>query len=87
MLLLIVRVHASHNIIASTHHIRAKIQSIGSGGGEIWVLLTRHVNDTRKPATFIACHVEVEDDEAGCSIVCDKQKLSNKVWLDEEYRV
>lgn len=74
------------NTIASTHHVRAKIQSTGSGGGEIWVLLTRHVNDTRKPATFIACNVEVEDDEAGCSIVCDEQKLSNKVRLDEGFR-
>ncbi|KAE9408723.1 hypothetical protein BT96DRAFT_807713, partial [Gymnopus androsaceus JB14] len=63
---------------ACTHHVRAKIQSTGSDGGEIWVLLTRHVNDTRKPATFIACNVEVVDDEAGCSIVCNKQKLSNK---------
>ncbi|KAJ4483777.1 hypothetical protein J3R30DRAFT_3284463 [Lentinula aciculospora] len=44
----------------------------------IWVLLTRHVNDTRKLGEFIACKIQIEDDEARCSVVCEKQKISHK---------
>ncbi|KAJ3863401.1 hypothetical protein EV359DRAFT_43220, partial [Lentinula novae-zelandiae] len=61
-----------------THQVHAKLDRTGSDSEEIWVLLTRHINDTRQPGKFIACKVQVEDDEAGCSVVCDKQQVSHK---------
>ncbi|KAJ3766583.1 hypothetical protein FB446DRAFT_757630 [Lentinula raphanica] len=63
---------------ACTHHVRAKLERTGPDPEEIWVLLTRHVHDTKKPGEFIACKVQIEDDELGCSIVCNKQEISLK---------
>ncbi|KAJ3855102.1 hypothetical protein EV368DRAFT_35427, partial [Lentinula lateritia] len=64
--------------LVCTHQVRAKLDRTGSDSEEIWVLLTRHINDTRQPGKFIACKVQVEDDEAGCTVVCDKQRVSYK---------
>ncbi|KAF9073543.1 hypothetical protein BDP27DRAFT_1390928 [Rhodocollybia butyracea] len=64
---------------ARIHQVRANLRSTGSEQGEIWVLLTRHINNTRKSGIFIACKVQVEDDEADYPFVSDKQQqLSNK---------
>ncbi|KIK69012.1 hypothetical protein GYMLUDRAFT_53518 [Collybiopsis luxurians FD-317 M1] len=69
-----------------THQVRAKFHATNSEErDELWVLLTRHVHDTRNTGTFIACQVQIEDDEVGCSIVCDKQKLSNRVRISTRF--
>ncbi|KAJ3715961.1 hypothetical protein DFJ43DRAFT_1126860 [Lentinula guzmanii] len=63
---------------ACFHQIRAKLERTGTDPEEIWVLLTRHIKDTKRPGEFIACKVQVEDDESGCSVVCDQRQISHK---------
>ncbi|KAF5383408.1 hypothetical protein D9757_006162 [Collybiopsis confluens] len=70
---------AQDNKKGCIHQVRATFQvSNSEERDEIWVLLTRHVNDTRNSDIFIACKVQIEDNEAGSSVVCGRQKLSNK---------
>ncbi|KAJ3986206.1 hypothetical protein F5890DRAFT_1572426 [Lentinula detonsa] len=63
---------------ACFHQIRAKLERTGTDPEEIWVLLTRHIKDTKRPGEFIACKVQVEDEESGCSVVCDQRQISHK---------
>lgn len=50
---------------------------------EIWVLLTRHVVDTRRSTDFIALRVELEDDFVQATDVVESQRaLSMKVIID-----
>ncbi|KAK7052803.1 cysteine protease [Paramarasmius palmivorus] len=62
----------------SSSHLRVKISS--NLDTEIWVLLSRHVADTRKTSEFIALKVQLEDDAAGRSMVFgDDHTISKKV--------
>lgn len=42
---------------------------------EIWVLLTRHVTDTRRTSDFIALKVEIEDDLIPFSRAIENQHI------------
>ncbi|THV06173.1 cysteine proteinase [Dendrothele bispora CBS 962.96] len=65
---------------SASRQIRVKVHNpnIRSNDQEIWVLLTRHVVDTRKSSEFIALNVQIEDDFAGRSVSCNTSGISNK---------
>ncbi|KAF8150612.1 hypothetical protein B0H34DRAFT_801552 [Crassisporium funariophilum] len=45
-----------------SRQLQMNFNTSGAVDGEIWVLLTRHVVDTRRDSDFIALRVEIEDD-------------------------
>ncbi|KAJ7736872.1 hypothetical protein B0H16DRAFT_1572895 [Mycena metata] len=52
----------------STRHLRLTFDNASNGGeNEVWVLLTRHVADTRRTSDFISLRVQLEDDFAGAN--------------------
>lgn len=67
-------------LIGSTRHLRLKFDSTSRNDEEeIWVLLTRHVVDTRRTSDFISLRVQLEDDLAGSADSGDQRKIATKV--------
>ncbi|KAJ6593314.1 hypothetical protein B0H19DRAFT_1215467 [Mycena capillaripes] len=63
----------------STRHLRLKFENTGDAAqDEVWVLLTRHVADTRRTADFISLRVQLEDSFAGSADSGDQRKIATK---------
>ncbi|KAJ7603725.1 hypothetical protein B0H17DRAFT_1222383 [Mycena rosella] len=63
----------------STRHLRLKFDSTSRNAEEeVWVLLTRHVVDTRRTSDFISLRVQLEDDLAGSADSGDHRKIATK---------
>ncbi|KAJ7108465.1 hypothetical protein C8R43DRAFT_905383, partial [Mycena crocata] len=63
----------------STRHMRLKFHNTSRNAeDEVWVLLTRHVADTRRTSDFISLRVQVEDDFAGSADSDDQRKIATK---------
>ncbi|KAJ7099454.1 hypothetical protein B0H15DRAFT_771653, partial [Mycena belliarum] len=45
---------------------------------EVWVLLTRHVVDTRRTSDYISLRVQVEDDRSGSADSSDHRRIATK---------
>uniref|UniRef100_A0A0W0FBM1 Calpain catalytic domain-containing protein n=1 Tax=Moniliophthora roreri TaxID=221103 RepID=A0A0W0FBM1_MONRR len=52
--------------------------NISNVDNEIWVLLSRHVTDSRKTTEFIALNVQLEDDAVGQSIIFGDDHTTSK---------
>ncbi|KAJ7125274.1 hypothetical protein C8R44DRAFT_875091 [Mycena epipterygia] len=63
----------------STRHLRLKFDSTSRNDEEeVWVLLTRHVVDTRRTSDFISLRVQLEDDLTGSADSGDQRKIATK---------
>ena len=58
-------------IVASNQHLRVKFNNSADEDDEIWLLLTRHVVDTRRTSEYIALRVQIEDDTSPGSGLSD----------------
>ncbi|KAJ6590028.1 hypothetical protein DFH09DRAFT_1307482 [Mycena vulgaris] len=63
----------------STRHLRLKFNSMSRNAEEeVWVLLTRHVVDTRRTSDFISVRAQLEDDLTGSADSGDHRKIATK---------
>ncbi|KAJ7655627.1 hypothetical protein DFH06DRAFT_480739 [Mycena polygramma] len=63
----------------STRHLRLNFDHTGNNSqDEVWVLLTRHVADTRRTTDFISLRVQLEDSFAGSADSGDQRKIATK---------
>ncbi|TFK45065.1 hypothetical protein BDQ12DRAFT_674049 [Crucibulum laeve] len=65
-----------HNDEEPCHHVRLKFTNGCSEDEEIWVLLTRHIVDTKRTSDFIALKVEMEDDLLPAARAVDLHMMS-----------
>ncbi|KAF5355468.1 hypothetical protein D9758_006317 [Tetrapyrgos nigripes] len=65
---------------SASRQIRVNLQTphVRPNDKEIWVLLTRHVVDTRGSSEFIALNVQLEDDFLGHSVTCTTSGISDR---------
>ncbi|KAJ7935279.1 hypothetical protein B0H13DRAFT_2304939 [Mycena leptocephala] len=63
----------------STRHLRLKFDNTSDNTqDEVWLLLTRHVANTRRISDFISLRVQLEDDLAGSADSGDSRKIATK---------
>ncbi|KAJ7350713.1 hypothetical protein DFH08DRAFT_115762 [Mycena albidolilacea] len=63
----------------STRHLRLKFDNTSdSAQDEVWILLTRHVADTRRTSDFTSLRVQLEDDLAGSAESADSRQIATK---------
>ena len=60
-------------------HAQIEFSCDGDSDAEIWVLLTRHVVDTRRTSDFASLWVEVEDDVILGTTTVESQRTLSKV--------
>lgn len=74
-----------------TTHLQAEFCNDASAEVEVLVLLTRHVEDTRRISDFVTMQVEIEDGFLlGSGLGTNQQSLSSRVSLKDgtvEYKV
>jgi calpain-7 len=67
-------------LTGSTRHLRLKFDNTNdSVQDEVWILLTRHVADTRRTSDFTSLRVQLEDDLAGSAESADSRQIATKV--------
>ncbi|KAJ6491676.1 hypothetical protein C8R47DRAFT_976286 [Mycena vitilis] len=70
---------ADHLCAGSTRHLRLNFDHTSNNSqDEVWVLLTRHVADTRRTTDFISLRVQLEDSFAGSADSGDQRKIATK---------
>ncbi|KAF7350967.1 Calpain catalytic domain-containing protein [Mycena sanguinolenta] len=63
----------------STRHLRLKFDNPNhTAQSEVWILLTRHVADTRRTSDFISLRVQLQDEVAGSTELGDPRKIAEK---------
>ncbi|KAJ7270120.1 hypothetical protein B0H12DRAFT_1310818 [Mycena haematopus] len=63
----------------SNRHLRLKFHNTNDNDqGEVWILLTRHVSDTRRTSDFITLRVLLQDDVARSVEFGDPRKVAEK---------
>jgi hypothetical protein len=70
--------------LAASYDLHLKVQST-SEETEVWILLTRHVSDTRAVTEFVAVHAQIRDsaDDVGALQVA-KQVLTSLFMLRKQ---
>ena len=72
-------------LVASNQHLRVKFNNSADEDDEIWLLLTRHVVDTRRTSEYIALRVQIEDDTSPGSGSGDLNRIAVRVCMDPTY--
>ncbi|KAJ6497495.1 hypothetical protein C8R45DRAFT_1093864 [Mycena sanguinolenta] len=63
----------------STRHLRLKFDNANdTAQSKVWILLTRHVADTRRTSDFISMRVQLQDELAGSTEFGDPRKIAEK---------
>ncbi|KAF8150505.1 hypothetical protein K438DRAFT_1865522 [Mycena galopus ATCC 62051] len=63
----------------STRYLRLKFENTNhTAQDEVWILLTRHVSDTRRTSDFSSLRVQLEDDLAGNAESGDPRRIAEK---------
>jgi calpain-7 len=67
------------SLVASTRHLYLNFENENETWEEVWILLTRHVVDSRRISEFISLKVEIEDELTSNSKIVDRTTISAKV--------
>ncbi|KAJ7725649.1 hypothetical protein DFH07DRAFT_758588, partial [Mycena maculata] len=71
--------HCADSLTGSTRHLRLKFANTSRDAEEeVWILLTRHVTDTRRTSDFVSLMVQLEDNFAGSAVPGDQRKIATK---------